>query len=258
MDVRDVGGIRKVLYALRPDAVVYLGGPEDSGWVDVNQKLADRIFTSGAGEVLHAAEMISARFVYVSSSSIFDGTKGNYQESDTISPVTLLGKLKASGETLVRGRSNTANILRLSPLVGSSHPWRPSLFDHIRKSLESNTKTELRDDEYHSWTSVTSAVNAIEALIDRAPKNSLYHYGGLTRLTPLEMARLFARKMGYDEKRITSCLAAKKRPLQKGMIILPEGEKFDFSLNSTAIIRALEISAEPIENHLETGLFFNL
>lgn len=256
MDVRDVGGIRKILFALKPDAVVYLGGPEDPAWVDANPKLADKVFASGAGDVLHAAEMMAARFIYVSSASIFDGTKGNYLESDTISPMTLLGKLKASGETLVRGRSNSATVLRLSPLVGSAHPWRPSLFDRFRRALESGGKVELRDDEYHSWAPVSSAVAAIEAVIDRAPKSSLYHFGGLTRLTPLEMGRLFARQMGYDERTIATSIVAKKRVLQKGMIILSEGEKFDYSLNSTAIIRALDVRAYPIEENLKAEFIF--
>ncbi len=256
MDVRDAGGMRKILYAQKPDFVIYLAGSENQTWVDANQKLAERIFSAGAGDVLHASEMISARFLYVSCSAIFDGTKGNYIESDTISPMTLLGKLKASGETLVRGRSNSASVLRLSPLVGSAHPWRPSLFDRLRNALERGTKVELRDDEYHSWTPLSSAVAAIEAIIERAPKNSLYHFGGLTRLTPLEMGRIFARELGYDEKVIAKTIHAKRRILQKGMIILPEGEKFDYSLNSTAIIRALDVKAFPVESRIRSEFRF--
>ncbi len=250
IDVRDVGGMRKIIYAQKPDAVIYLAGSEDPEWVDKNPKMADKVFVSGVGDVLHAAEIMSAKFLYVSGSNVFDGTRGNYLESDHISPMNLLGKLKASGETLVRGRSNSASILRLSPLVGSSHPWRPSLFDRLRKALESGTKFELRDDEYQSWASVSSAVAAIEAMIDRAPKSALYHFGGLTRLTPLEIGQLFARELGYSEEIIAKLLVPKKRVIQKGMIHLPEGEKFDYSLNSSAIIRALEVKVCSIENQI--------
>lgn len=250
IDVRDVAGMRKLLIAQRPDVVVYLGGPEDAAWVDANPKLAEKIFASGSGDALHSAEMTSARFLYVSSVGVFDGTKGNYLESDPISPMTLLGKLKASAEALVRGRSNHASILRLSPLVGSAHPWRPSLFDRLRRALETGERFELRDDEYHSWTPVSSAVAAIEGVIDRGAGNTLYHFGGLTRLTPLEMGKLFALELGYGEKAAAACLFPKKRALQKGMIILPEGEKFDYSLNSSAIIRALDVRSFPIEGNL--------
>jgi dTDP-4-dehydrorhamnose reductase len=255
-DVREQHGIRKLLFAQKPDVVIYLGGSEDNAWVDANVKLADRVFTAGPGDVLHTAEMMSARFFYVSSASLFDGTKGNYLESDTISPMTNLGRLKASGETLVRGRSNTSTILRLSRLVGSAHPWRPSLFDQLRFALESGAKFELRDDEYHSWTPLSSAVAAIEAIVDQAPKNALYHFGGLTRLTPLEMGRLFAREMGYDEKKIAALLVPKKRVLQKGMVHLAEGEKYDYSMNSSAIIRALGVKAYPIEELLKREFTF--
>lgn len=257
IDIRDVAGMRKALIGQRPDAVIYLAGTEDPAWADANPKLAEKVFASGAGDVLHSAEMISARFLYVSCSSIFDGTKGNYLETDPISPMTLLGKLKASGEAFVRGRSMSASILRLSPLVGSSHPWRPSRFDQLRKALESRTKLELRDDEYHSFSTVSSAVAAIEKLIVEAPKNALYHYGGLTRITPLEMARLFAKTLGYDEEAIATTLAPKKRLMQKGMIILPEGEKFDYSLNSSAIIRAHGVEAFPIEEGVAREFAFS-
>jgi dTDP-4-dehydrorhamnose reductase len=249
IDVRDAAGMRKALVAQRPDAVIYLAGTEDSAWVDANPKLAEKVFASGAGDALHSAEIVGSRFLYVSCPSIFDGTKGNYLETDSISPATLPGKLKASGEALVRGRSTSASVLRLSPLVGSSHPWRPSLFDRLRKALESGQKFELRDDEYHSFAAVSSAVAAIEALVDQPPKNALYHYGGLTRITPLEMGRLFASRLGYDETAIATTLVPKKRLLQKGMIVLPEGEKFDYSLNSSAIIRAFGVAAAPIEEN---------
>jgi dTDP-4-dehydrorhamnose reductase len=256
IDVRDVGNMRKVLYAQKPDAVIYLAGSEDPEWVKRNPKMAEKIITSGAGDVLHAAEIMAAKFLYVSCSNVFDGTRGNYLETDHISPMNFLGKLKASGETLVRGRSNSASVLRLSPLVGSSHPWRPSLFDRLRKALESRNKFELRDDEYHSWASVSSTVSAIEAMIDRAPKSVLYHFGGLTRLTPFEMGQLFAKNLGYSEEIISKTIVAKKRVNEKGMIHLPEGEKFDYSLNCSAIIRALEVKAYPIEVGIRSEFTF--
>jgi len=258
LDVRDVAGNQKLLRAQRPDVVVYLGGPEDSAWVDANPKLADKVFVAGLADLIHASEALSARFIYVSSASVFDGTKGNYSETDHISPMTLLGKLKANGETLVRGRVAHANVLRLSSLVGSSHPWRPSLFDRIRIALESGTVLELRNDEYHSWTSATSAVTAIEAIIDQAPRQALFNFGGLTRLTPLEMAKIFARTLGYSESTIEECLIPKKRTLQKGMVLMPDGENYDFSLNSSAIIRELGVKTAPIETEIQAEFAFPL
>jgi dTDP-4-dehydrorhamnose reductase len=243
IDARDTNAMKRVLYAQRPDVVIYLAGIEDPAWVERDPKLAEKVISSAPGEALHAAEIMSAKFIYVSSSIVFDGTRGNYKETDNVSPTTLLGKLKAGGENLVRGRAVNAAVLRFSPLVGSAHPWRPSFFDRMRKTLETGDAVELLHDEYHSWLPVSSAVAAIEAAMERAPKSALYHFGGLTRLTPFEIGQLFARTLGYDEGKILP----KKRPIQKGMIILSEGQKFDFSLNSSEILRALEVRTAPIE-----------
>lgn len=256
IDVRDIAGNQKILRAQRPDIVIYLCGPEEHAWVDANPKLAEKVFAAGAGDLIHASDLLSARFIYISNSAVFDGTRGNYNELDHISPMTLLGKLKVRGETLVRTRASHFSVLRLSPLVGSSHPWRPSLFDRLRVALELENKIEFRDDEYYSWATVSSAVTAIEAIIDHGPKSALYHYGGLTRLTAFEIAKIFARKLGYSEEVIDECIQVRKRVLQKGMIILPEGQKYDFSLNSSEIMQKLGIHSETIETGLAREFAF--
>lgn len=256
IDVRDVTGSQKILRTQKPDIVIYLGGPEDHTWVDSNPKLAEKIFATGPGDLIHASDLLSARFFYISGASVFDGTKGNYSELDHLSPMTLLGKLKARGETLVRGRASSATVLRLSPLVGSSHPWRPSLFDQIRTALEFDQKIELPDDEYYSWTTVSDAVTVIEALIHEGSKTALYHYGGLTRLTPYEMAKLFAKTIGYDDSKIEKCIFIKKRVLQKGMIILSEGQKYDFSLNSSEIMKKIGVTTKKIETEIAREFTF--
>jgi dTDP-4-dehydrorhamnose reductase len=190
---------------------------------------------------------MSAKFVYVSSSAVFDGLKGNYKETDAVSATSTFGKMKAAGENIVRSRAGNAAVLRLSPLVGSSHPWRPTLFDRIRAALSAGERVELFDDEWHSWAPVSAAVEAIEAAIDRAPKGSLFHYGGLTRLTPFEIGRMFATATGFDP----DLVQARKRPQPKSTPADADAQRWDYSLNSSEIIRALGVSAAPIEKTFE-------
>lgn len=253
IDARDGNGMKRILYAQRPDVVVYMAGSEGQEWVDRDAKAAEKIVSSAAGEVLHASEILSARFVYVSSSAVFDGSRGNYKESDPPSALSTFGKMKAAAENLVRGRAVNAAVLRLSPLVGSAHPWRPSLFDRLRSSLAAGERVDLLDDEWHSWAPVSGAVTAIEAVMERAPRNALFHYGGLTRLTPFEMGRLFAERMGYDP----DLVQPKKRPVQKGTAALPDGHRLDWSLNSSEIIRALGLRVAPIEDSFEAEFAFD-
>ncbi len=246
IDLRDSNGMKRILNANKPDVVIFLGGPEDSAWVDAHAKIAEKVFSAGASDVLHLSEMISARFIYVSNTSVFDGTRGNYKETDNVSPMTLLGKLKAGGENAVRSRATNGVVLRLSPLVGSAHPWRPSQFDRLRAALQAETPLEFSDEEYHSWLTVSDAVAGITAAVHRAPKGATLHVGGLTRMTSFELAKLYAKSHGFSE----TFVKAKKKVITKGMIILPEGEKFDFSLNSTEMMRATDFSPSSIEDRI--------
>ena len=65
-------------------------------------------------------------------------------------------------------------------------------------------------------------------------------------MTPYELAKIFARSHGFSD----TFVKPKKKVLTKGMIVLPEGDKFDFSLNSSEMMRATDFLPSPIEDRI--------
>lgn len=235
--------VRRVLFITKPDVIVYLAGGYDVGWAEKNARLSERAHTSGAATVVNAANL-QPKFIYVSSSYLFEGSRGNYHESDTILPANQLGKSQLGGENIVRGKSVNYIILRSSPVFGRSSGVNLSFLDHLRMRLNTGQRTELPTHEFHSFAPVEGLLEAIAKLAESGVRNKIFHYGGLTKVNHYEFGRAFAEKFGYDPELIRA------RQLPKANKFMVD-EVFDYSLNSTQLSELLKIKPLLLEQSFD-------
>lgn len=237
---KDDQWLKHILRRQRPEIVIYLGGPGTQKWVEQDTGMAERLHSTMPGEILKATETMVERFIYVSTCSVFDGMRGNYKETDPQTANSLIGKYKAGAENWIKGHSNAYTILRLSPLLGRSHPYRPSWFDEFRMHVGRKERIELHQNDYFSYAPVSGACEVVSALIEKAPKTSIYHYGGLNRLTTYDLGQLIAKKCNWD----SSLIFSKAK-------LIHELRPLDFSLNSSEAIKTLGVKAYEIEETIE-------
>lgn len=74
----------------------------------------------------------------------------------------------------------------------------------------------------------------IRGIIREGAKQSIFHYGGLTRLTHFEFGQIFARTHGFDE----TLILPKNKPHEKSHLVSDQN-RLDFSLNSTEIMKSI-------------------
>ncbi len=229
--------IKHVIYSTRPDVVIYVAGNNLLEWAqkDANAREVEKTHVSGPTLVLGAATIVGSRFVYLSNCYAFDGAKGNYKESDTVLPLSTLGKAKVAGENAVKGRAMNYTIVRSSPLFGRSLGGVGNLMDQLRTRLDKGMRLELNTNELHSFAPISGLCELIEKIVDEGPRNKIFHYGGLTKMTHFDFGRKFADAFGYDPGLIVakkSAAAAESHSTQWG---------FDYSLNSTHTVESLKI-----------------
>lgn len=247
---RDENWVRRMMYALAPNVVIYCAGQNRTEWADKHEREAEGALTAGAAQVLKAVNLFQPQFIYVSSAYIFDGSRvGNYHEPDVTVPGTLLGKLLVSAENMVRGGSLNYNIVRCSPLLGRGTGNRDTFLDHLRISLGQGRRIELSAHELHSFGTIYGLGDMIEKLIEGGHRNKIFHLGGITKLSHYGLGREFALRFGMNPE-----LVAPLRPAHDNQPIQ------DFSLNCTAAVNALKIKPlllqecfDLIEEKLVTG-----
>jgi dTDP-4-dehydrorhamnose reductase len=250
LNFKDENFTKQLIFKTAPEFVIYLGGSHVTAWAEKEAKIAELFHANGIGEILKSTELLHSKFLYLSSCFVFDGHRGNYKELDTLSPFMNLGRFKASGENFVRSRASNYSILRVPPLYGRGHPYRPGFLDRLHKKLSLSQAVELQDYELYNFASARQTTETIKTMLGQGLKKGIYHYGGLTRLTHYGIGVLYARAFGLNEKLITPI----ERPYVNSLV--DSQHRLDFSMNCTEILKTYPVKTFEVEETLKLDPFF--
>ena len=187
------------------------------------------------------SQIYQPRFIYLSTSRVFDGSRGNYRETDTLIAHDDLGRAKAAAENIVKGKSFSWNIIRMSELIGRGNGHRPTLLDTIRWHVAAGRRIELDHTILHGFADTIAFGQFMEKLIESGPRNRILHFGGGTKVTAYELGRAIATKFGLDPGRISPKLNSKQG----------RQELQDLSLNCSSVHEMLKIKPLLLEESLD-------
>jgi dTDP-4-dehydrorhamnose reductase len=141
---------------------------------------------------------VGARLIFISTDYVFDGTKGNYAESDQPNPVSYYGLTKLEAERIVVETLPEALIVRTSVLYG----WHPSKLNFATwtlKGLREHETLRIVRDHINSPTFADNLAYAISVAIERKSRGIL-HIAGSERISRFEFACKIAQKFHLDER----------------------------------------------------------
>jgi dTDP-4-dehydrorhamnose reductase len=119
LDVADPHRCEEAVAGWRPDAVIHAAAYTAVDRAEAEPKEAYRVNAAGTGHMAAAAARAGAKFIYVSTDYVFDGTQRTpYRETDAPNPQTVYGRTKLEGERLVRAASDRWFIVRTSWVYG--------------------------------------------------------------------------------------------------------------------------------------------
>lgn len=243
LNVANRNWVKRVVYTANPDVVIYAAGSNSLEWAEADAREAEKIHTGGPATVSNVADILQPKFIYLSNCYAFDGHRGNYHESDIVLPGTALGKAKVGGENFIRGKSLNFLVVRSSPVFGRGNGRRFSFLDRLRMKLDRGERVEVPCTELHSFGLATGLADFVARLVDSGPKNKFLHYGGLTKATYYDFAKLFAQRFGYNAE-----LLVPRRPQAKQA---HEAPLLDYSLNSSQMAQGLKIKPLLLEESLD-------
>lgn len=232
----DIDYMKRLMAILKPGIIIYASGVNDLMECHLKPQLADAANSLGPVFFLDAAHAVPHRYIYLSTSYIFDGRKGSYQESDLPMTETTFGKSKLAGENYVRSKAQSYTVFRCSPVYGMGSTLHPSFTDRLRNDLAAGKRHELPENENHSFLYIDTLLESLDWVIQNESKNEVYHLAGLTKLSTYEFGVEFAQKFGFDPK-----LVVPNRGIFKDSSFL------DFSLNASRFVKASQINPLVLE-----------
>jgi len=240
VDLTDDSATRKLLFDLRPDAIVHCAAATNVDWCEDNPKQADAINVHAAAVLAEIAATCNSRFVYVSTDAVFDGKKGDYAETDEPAPLNVYARSKLAGERETLLRIPSALLVRVN-IYGWNAQKKDSLAEWVLRRLEEGRNVPGFTDVFFTPILVNDLVPVLFAMLQQE-LTGIYHVVGSERISKFEFARRVATTFGFDPARVTPCQV-------KDMNLKAE-RPLDVSLNTAKIRIALGHSMPDVDSGL--------
>jgi len=240
VDLTDDSATRKLLSDLRPDVIMHCAAATNVDWCEDNPKQAEAINVQASAVLAEIASALNARFVYVSTDSVFDGKRGKYAETDEPTPLNVYARSKLAGERETLRRNAAALVVRVS-IYGWNAQNKDSLAEWVFRRLEEGSDVPGFTDVFFTPILVNHLVPVLFAMLQHELAG-LYHVAGSERISKFEFARRVATIFGFDPARVTPC--------QIKDVKLRAARPLDVSLNTGKIRTALGLPMPDVDSGL--------
>jgi len=224
LDLADRSSIDAALKRLRPWAIVNAAGYVSVAAADHDHARCVRDNITAAENLADSCQAAGLPLVSFSSDRVFDGTLGRaYVECDRPAPNCLYGSSKAMAEQAVLAAHPRALVIRTSTFFG---PWdRYNFAYQLLEALSADRSFGVPRDII-SATYVPDLVHvALDLLIDG--EQGLWHLTNPVCVSWLGLARLVARRAGFDPSLLRQAQRLRRTSLRRGLFTCTVSDSCD-------------------------------
>lgn len=249
-DVLNKDEVQLVLYAFKPDIVLYCVGLSSVKECAEMPNASDALNSSGLFNVAEMAPRYGARIVYFSSQFIFSGLNKNYNEMDNADVITHYGKSQASSEFYLQKSSLNYLIIRCSKLYGRGvSPLRNTWFELLQRNLKNNVSAIYDNFLNQGFVDVFYLGMILKMCIDKNVSNRLVHFSSQDTMTHYEFAKLYTEIFGESDGLINK--GKWHLPILKNATVDRVDERLHFKLDVLNVEGLLKIKMPTIRESLE-------
>jgi dTDP-4-dehydrorhamnose reductase len=249
-DVLNKDEVQLVLYAFKPDIVLYCVGLTSLRDCAEMPNSSDALNSAGLFNVAEIAPRYGSRVVYFSSHFVFSGADKNYNEMDNADVLTPYGKSQASSEFYLQKSSLNYLIIRCSKLYGrGASPLRDSWFEQLQRNLKTN-QTDVYDDFVKlGFIDVYYLGMVLKICIDKNVSNRLVQFSSQDIMTHYEFAQTYAEVFHESNSLINK--GKWHIPVIKNASIERLSDHLKFKLDTLNLEGLLKIKMPTVKESLE-------
>jgi dTDP-4-dehydrorhamnose reductase len=234
LDLAEPDSLERAFEAVRPTAVVHAAAVANPDACEREPELARRVNVEAVKVLAELCARAKARLVHFSTDLVFDGENGWYSEDDTARPLSVYGRGKLESEEAALGLCPGSVVLRVSNCYGRPLGGRTSYLEQLQASLAAGRPVPGFIDQWRSPTAADQLPEVVRRLLADPDVRGVFHWGGADRATRYEMALVFCRAMGFDERLVLRARATEQT------FLAPRPR--DTSLDSSRLAAALALS----------------
>lgn len=196
-DVRDYHQQHYQLTGFYPNVIMNLAAETDLEYCEGHG--AEALSTNAGGSAVMAAlsEKFGAKYVYISTAGIFDGSKDKFTERDIPRPLSIYGKAKYYGERIAQTVEGSL-VVRPGWMMGGGPKSDKKFINKIYKQLVAGvTELCVVPDKAGTPTYTNDLAKQIDALL-KADRYGIYNTTCLGSTNRYEVAQEFIKLMGLE------------------------------------------------------------
>ncbi len=206
-DLSANGEALRIIEQVKPDAIIHTAAMAIVDECEKQPERAHRVNAELPGEIAHIAARKSIPMVHISTDAVFDGSKGNYVETDEPHPLSVYAETKLQAERNVLSEYADAIVARVN-FYGWSLRGKRSLAEFFFNNLSAGIPVKGFTDIYFCSLFVLDLAEILLKMQDRGLKG-LYHTVSRECVSKYEFGVRIARQFGFDEKLVQSTSVAK-------------------------------------------------
>jgi len=249
LDLASKKTIENAFEVVKPDIVINLCTIyKNLDFCEKNKDLVMAINGTSLENISKLSSKLNSYLISISSDFVFDGKRGNYRETDTVSPINFYGMSKVIGERNIERFSRHYCIVRTSMIYGRNS-IRKTLPDMILDGIKNETEFKIIDDQFMTPTYLRNFCNMLSEIIEKKYQG-IIHLTGPERMSRYDFAIKLLERIGLSKEKL---IPVSKNEFEFGKI-MPS----DSSLNTEKAFSTLKEKPERIDSALDKYLDFKI
>lgn len=222
MDITNPVAVGKVIFDYRPTHIIHTAAMTNVDACELDPDACEEINLLGSLHVFEAAQLVGAHFQLLSTDFVFDGSKGNYSESDPVGPLSTYARSKVRAEQLLLADDyQNWSIVRTIIVYGTANNLsRSNLIEWAKGALAKQDPMKVVDDQFRAPTWADDLAWGCLRICE-LNKTGIYHLSGPETYSILEIVQRIAAHFGYATDRVEAVSSATlnqaaKRPPKTG------------------------------------------
>lgn len=172
----------------QPDVIVHCGAMTHVDNCELQPENSYRQTVQSTINLVAVAKECNARFVYMSTDYVFDGTDGPYMEEDKVNPISVYGRHKLEAEQYALNEIPGTLILRVTNIYGHEARGKNFIARIVQQCKDKQRLTlKLPYDQYACPTNAWDIARCMFVLL-QDKKTGIYHIGGTDYTNRVQLA----------------------------------------------------------------------
>ena len=204
LDLTDFGELRRVFREIQPAAVIHTAAQSQPNYCQTHVQESLFINVTASLNIAKLCADNSIPYVFTSTDLVFDGLKGNYQETDSVNPVNIYGEHKAMAEVEILKQYPQAAICRMPLMFGNATPTATSFLQSFIKTLREGKELKLFTDEFRTPVNVNTAAEGLLLALEKV--QGIIHLGGKEKISRYDFGLLLVEIFEIPHAKIQASL----------------------------------------------------